>query len=370
MQGVDKTPADGEDLVPLLQLYICALQPNQFEKPMNPKAKFMTSRRFPLAVLTPALCLLAAAAARADYFSTITNDHPVAYYHLEEPNGSTTVADSSTNGFTGFVTYVTQADNVTTYPQFGLPGVDTNAGLFATSTGPGQGKIDVPVNSIMNPTTDGTNGAPFSAEVWVQATSDSVGKFEVPVDDSSDFGQAPPFNNSAGWNFYQTQGPGSTWSYSIRPTPGFIGFGTNAVVVGQWAHLVLTYDGTSSRFYVNGTLASTTSVGQFLANNGAEDLLFGEGPATGQTPFDGYIDEVALYNYPLSAAQVLNHYTVGTNEIRAVPTPPSITVQPAPATTYAGVPVTFSSQALGTAPLSYHWVRQGSGPILNATNNT
>jgi hypothetical protein len=337
---------------------------------MNPKAKSMTGRRFSLAILTPALFLLAAAAARADYFSTITNDHPVAYYRLEEPNGSATVADSSTNTAEGFVTYITQADHVTVYPQLGVPGVDTNSALFATSTGIGQGNIDIFANSTINPTTDGTNGAPFSAELWVQATTESTANFEVPLDDSSDFGQPPPWNNSAGWNFYQTQGPGSTWSYSIRPNPGFVGYGTATVVVGQWAHLVLSYDGTNATFYVNGAQIRKDAIPQFLANNGAEDLIVGEGPATGFAAYDGYVDEVALYNYPLSAAQVLNHYNVGTNEIRAIPTAPTFSVQPAPATTYAGVPVTFSSQALGTAPLSYHWVRQGSGPIPGATGNT
>jgi hypothetical protein len=280
------------------------------------------------------------------------------------------VADSSTNASEGFVTYVTQADNVTTYPQLGLPGVDTNAALFATSTGPGQGHIDIPVNSTINPTPDGTNGAPFSAELWVQATTDSTANYAVPLDDSSDYSQPPPFgNNSAGWNIYQTQGPGSTWSYSIRPN-GFPGNGT-AVVVGQWTHLVLAYDGTNATFYVNGVVSRHDAVtGGLLVQNGSRPLTIGEGPATGFGPYDGYVDEVALYNYPLSAAQVMNHYTVGTNEIRLIPTAPTFSVQPASSSAFVGVPVTFSSQALGTAPLSYHWARQGSGPIPNATNNT
>lgn len=47
------------------------------------------------------------AASAADYPTTILNDHPVAYYRLEEPSGSSTVADSSGNGFIGYVTYVT-----------------------------------------------------------------------------------------------------------------------------------------------------------------------------------------------------------------------------------------------------------------------
>ena len=178
-------------------------------------------------------------ASAADYPTTILADHPVAYYRLEEPNGSATVADSSGNGNTGYVTYVTQGDNITVYPQLGLPGIDTNSALFATSTGPGQGNIDVPWTSAMNPTVpDGTNGAPFSAELWVQATKQSSG-YGVPLDDSCNFAQPPPWNNSAGWNFYQTAGPGSTWSFSLRPNPGFVGNGP-AVTVGQWTHLVLT----------------------------------------------------------------------------------------------------------------------------------
>ncbi len=122
-------------------------------------------------------------AAAADYPTTILADHPVAYYRLEEASGSPTVADSSGNDFTGFITYVTQADATTIYPQLGLPGIDTNSALFATSTGVGQGDIDVPYDPTMNPTTDGTNGAPFTAELWVQATSQSSG-YGVPLDNS------------------------------------------------------------------------------------------------------------------------------------------------------------------------------------------
>src|SRR5882757_10717280 len=89
--------------------------------------------------LLPLVAVLLMAGVRtagaADYPTTILADHPVAYYRLEEANGSATVADSSTNGGTGFVTYVTQADNVTVFPQLGVAGLDTNSALFAPSTG-------------------------------------------------------------------------------------------------------------------------------------------------------------------------------------------------------------------------------------------
>jgi len=237
------------------------------------------------------------AASAADYPTTILNDHPVAYYRLEEPSGSSTVADSSGNGFTGYVTYVTQA-NSAVYPQLGLPGIDTNSALFATSTGIGQGNIDVPWNATINPTIDGTNGAPFSAEVWVQATK-QAGGYAVPLDDNMEYNQPAPYGNSAGWNFYQTPGPAGTWSFSLRPTPGFVGNGP-AVTVGQWTHLVLTYNGTNAIFYVNGVAFGPYANPTYYNNPGigpASDLIVGEGPNTGQIPYDGYVDEIAIYNY-------------------------------------------------------------------------
>jgi hypothetical protein len=196
-------------------------------------------------VLPFAVSLIVASARNASaatYPDTILAAHPVAYYRLEEPNGSLSVSDSTTNAFTGFVTYVTQSDGITVYPQLGIPAIFTNGARFAKAspTSTGQGTIDVPVNSTLNPTLpDGTNGAPFTAELWVNANGQSTADFTVPLADSSDFNQTGVYSGSAGWNFYQTQGPGSTWSYSIRPNPSFVGNGTNAVVVGQWTHLVL-----------------------------------------------------------------------------------------------------------------------------------
>jgi len=103
----------------------------------------------------------------------------------------------------------------------------------------------------------------------------------------------------------------STWSFSIRPQPGFVGNGP-AVVIGQWTHLVLTYDGTVAKFYVNGSLINTYAVPLFLVQNNSRNMVMGAGPATGFDPFNGELDEIALYNYALSLSQVTNHYQVGT----------------------------------------------------------
>jgi len=330
------------------------------KKPTMPKLFWL-----PIAAAIAFLSQFATSGATS-YSATILGDNPVAYYRLEELSGTTNF-DSTSNHFDGFLTQITNQDGVG-YPELGQPGISSNSVLFRKTDALSglQGKIDVPVNSTINPTTDGTNGAAFTAELWAEAIS-QPGNFAVPLDDSSDFNQAAPWNHSAGWNFYQTVGPNSTWSYSIRPTPGFVGNGP-AVTLLQWTHLVLAYDGTNTHFYVNGAQARSDAVGSFLANDGAEDLIFGLGPATGFIAFDGYIDEVAIYNYPLSPTQVLTHYQVGTNNIVAPPTP-SFLAQPQSTTNYHGTTARFSATAGGKPPLFYQWKR-GNALIAGATNTS
>ena len=124
-------------------------------------------------------------AGAVDYSSTILGDHPVAYYEFQEPSGSASVSDSSGNAVSGTVNYVTQSDNVTVYPQLGVAGVDSNAVLFATSTGAGQGDIDVPFpcGGKSHNRRFGITGAQFSAELW------GVGHFVQPSGYECAFGQ-------------------------------------------------------------------------------------------------------------------------------------------------------------------------------------
>jgi len=74
---------------------------------------------------------------------------------------------------------------------------------------------------------------------------------------------------------------------------------------GVWHHLVLTYDRTAGgtdelKLYVDGTQADTADHSTAISTNG-EDLLFGQG-------FAGGMDEIRLYNFQLSAAQVTSLY--------------------------------------------------------------
>ncbi|MDB6112749.1 MAG: Immunoglobulin I-set domain protein [Pedosphaera sp.] len=329
-----------------------------------------------LTLRTPLLLPLSAAIAllsnstteAASYPSLILSDNPVAYYRLEDLSGAT-ISDATTNHFDGNITSITQLDGITVFPQFGLPGITTNSSLFKTSDNPvGNGNIDIPVNATMNPTTDGTHGAAFTAECWVQPNT-QPGSYEVPLANFGRYNQPAPYNNASGWNFYQTPGPSSTWAFQMKPAPGYLGTGY-AITLLQWYHLVVAFNGTNVSVYINGVPQFTVNAAGYLANDGSADLVIGQGPATGFLAFDGGIDEVALYTYALSPAQVLAHYQLGTNSFRAVPTPPSFLSQP-PATpsAYSGTQVTLGVTASGTTPLSYQW-KKGNTPIAGATSST
>src|SRR3989441_7325312 len=81
-----------------------------------------------------------------------------------------------------------------------------------------------------------------------------------------------------------------------------------ALAVGSWSHVGGTVDGTTRRPYVNGALS---------ASAGASPLSGGSGPSyigrLGQSiyPFQGTLDEVAVFPVALSAERVRAHYLGG-----------------------------------------------------------
>jgi concanavalin A-like lectin/glucanase superfamily protein/Big-like domain-containing protein len=78
--------------------------------------------------------------------------------------------------------------------------------------------------------------------------------------------------------------------------------GTTSIPANQWTQLAITYDGTALRLYVDGTLVTTTPASG-LINGGAGALEIGGNALAGEW-FSGTIDEVRIYNTPLTAAQI------------------------------------------------------------------
>jgi hypothetical protein len=83
-----------------------------------------------------------------------------------------------------------------------------------------------------------------------------------------------------------------------------------AADVGQWHHIVGTYNTNTVRIYKNGALVGVATYPAGAIDTGAGDLLVGK-LGSGVFPLSGSLDELAIYNSELSAAQVATLYQAG-----------------------------------------------------------
>jgi len=78
--------------------------------------------------------------------------------------------------------------------------------------------------------------------------------------------------------------------------------GPSALAVDTWSHLAFTWDGATTRMYVNGTQVATAALtGNAVTSTGA--LRIG-GNGVWNEWFSGAIDEVRVYNRALSAGEI------------------------------------------------------------------
>lgn len=81
---------------------------------------------------------------------------------------------------------------------------------------------------------------------------------------------------------------------------------TGSIVVNEWHHVAMTYDGNYIRQYINGVLQSTSSQFTGSIDWGAGNVYIGG--HEGITRFKGLIDDVRIYNYARTAEQIYNDY--------------------------------------------------------------
>jgi hypothetical protein len=101
------------------------------------------------------------------------------------------------------------------------------------------------------------------------------------------------------------------WHVEVNRDSGTIGFarydsypssGGAKLPVGVWTHVAVTFDGTTARFYLDGT---ETGSGGFSFGFDTESALhFGSDDPNGGNAFNGALDEVRLYDKALSAAEI------------------------------------------------------------------
>src|SRR5882724_1986066 len=285
---------------------------------------------FPLAA-TLLLALSGLLTRGADYATTMTTFAPLAYWRFNETATSPALNKTSNSSSMGSILdgYVV-AD-----AKLGEPGI---VGKSVRITNPGSsagycnGKIDIPFNAALN-----KPGA-FSFEFWMMPNTlgDTAGMAIL-----SSMMNEPVASARSGYLIYvDVTGrmefrQGNSLGYVGILDTGSTG---GAAVIGQWRHVVCTFDGLVSRIYVSGQLVnSLTLTASEVAGlernttmpfriggtpfrgmtttdpNGIEDIPWPSFTSvTGNRGFDGWVDEVAYYAYPLSSNTIAAHFSAAT----------------------------------------------------------
>jgi acid phosphatase type 7 len=245
-----------------------------------------------LATTASLLVSLPSAEAAPTYAASVAADSPLSYWRLGEAPGTTTAADASGHGYAG-----TYSASVTRGAAGAIVGDANTAAAFDGSSG----QVTVPDAAGLR-----LNGS-FTIELWGRMTS---------------------FANS--WPGLLVKGSAGTsdgyllW-YTADGTVHFKRNGNDfttkagALTTGGFSHLVVTYNGSTVSWYVNGVLHRSASV-TYPANGGTAPLRLGMGDQYGAH----VVDEVAMYSTALSATRIQSHYTEG----RSTGSGPSPTTSP------------------------------------------
>lgn len=259
---------------------------------------------------------LRAAAASSRYATRVLSKKPVGYWRLGEAAGPTANDLSGNNRHGTF-----QGT-----PQFHEPGALARDPDFSVKLDGNGAFIEVPDDPAFS---IATSGKGLTVEAWMRPDAiEFAGETTDPY--FHWLGKSQNGQHEWAFRFYSRNSsrPNRLSAYAFNLTGGLGsgGYAEDPVTPGQWIHLVATFDPYSARdpkagvsLYKNGVLrkgpALAGSTGtyykeyQVIPTHGTAPLRFGT--AYGKNYLNGALDEIAIYPGILSAAEIKEHYILG-----------------------------------------------------------
>jgi hypothetical protein len=141
----------------------------------------------------------------------------------------------------------------------------------------------------------------FSVSAWVKVNAMPTPGASANLVDNA-------YNNAFSLNAYNA-GNGSYISWVVGGQPVIVY--SSPISTGTWVHVVGTYDGTIAKVYINGDPKESADVSQYVHLNSTNlPVYFGTysfDPGNNAN-FNGFIDDVRLYDYALSPTEVTSVY--------------------------------------------------------------
>ena len=215
------------------------------------------------------------------YRASVLADHPVAYWRLSEATGAV-MADASGNGNDG-----TYAGAVTR----GQPGALASEGNTAVGFDPTGSAASVASTTSLQVNL-------ITIEIWINKRSD----IEYGAYVSKNF--APGAGGGTSW--FQLLNDHHNGRLEFRVTednPTLVS--SKILELHTWYYVVATYDGTTAKLFIDGTLDSSVAVAA-IAKQTADPLYIGR-RADGLFN-DAVLDEIAIYPTALSSDRIAAHW--------------------------------------------------------------
>ena len=209
----------------------------------------------------------------------------MSYWRLGEHSGTT--ATDSKGGNAG-----TYGGGFT----LSAPGALSNDADTASSFDGTSGRVALPNTASLNLTGD------LTVEAWVKpSVVDNNARALIAKAGNA----ASVSNRQLRLGLTNGQWRGTLWDTSGGTANAIA---TTAPVAGTWQHVAFTVSGSSLTIYVNGVQSGTSTFSgtRNAVNSGSAIARLGDGS---REFFAGTVDEVAIYNVALTAAQVPAHYS-------------------------------------------------------------
>jgi len=232
------------------------------------------------------------------YGDAVLADSPAGYWRLDETSG-TSAADAGSSPHAG--TY----RNGVSIGQPGALSESANKAVSLDGT-----NDDVQIGDFY----DFAGTVSFSVEWWMKRSTTNQTLWQ-PVVIKEDM-NVP--GGRDGWGSWVVpQGDSAAGRVSFERWNGAASEGVTSstrLQAGVWYHVAATYDGTTTRLYVNGTHERSAAMSLSL-NNHAVPLYLGSlgsySDPTWLSSYAGQLDDMAIYSSTLSASQIRAHYNAG-----------------------------------------------------------